>query len=269
MSLVTYPDVKNMSYGELIGHALQYAAENVPSRKRARSNSTVTTRMSGAGNVIGARYFARPRRRYYNRRTGGFTGMELKFVDSEETATVSSTPAGAEADNTTMLCLNGIAQGDGENQRDGREVVIKQVMVRGIISLDTAASLAGANTCFIALVHDKQTNGAQFNAEDVYEQPLASNPTGLFRNLEYTGRFRVLKTKQLNMNPMAAAGNGTTDSRATVVKPFNFYHKLNMPVRYTGTGATVANITDNSLHLIIIGTGNMSFAWSSRVRFVG
>lgn len=222
------------------------------------------------GGTAGARYFRVTRPRRMNRRTGGFTGMELKFVDSSNSQTLVKTPAGSEIDDGTMLCLNGIAQGDGENQRDGREVVVKSVTVKGQVALPAAADISVSGPVFIALVLDQQTNGAQFNAEDVYEQPLANQAVSVFRNLEYTGRFRVLATKRIDLNPSGGAGNGTTNNRVETSKAFSFYRKLNIPVRYTGTGATVANITDNSLHLMAIGQSTaIEIAWASRVRFIG
>ncbi len=241
--------------------------------KRARSyvGGYAPRKSSAAARYFKARGGFTPKQ-MSNRRSGGFVGQELKFVDSEESiATSSITPAGAEADNSTMLCLNGIAQGDGENQRDGREVVLKSVQVKGVLSIPTGTALNTSGPAFVALLWDSQTNAAQFNAEDVYEQPLASNTTGVFRNLEHTGRFRVLGTRIVKMNVQAAAGDGTANDVVQYVGRFSMFKKLNnIPVRYTGTGATVANITDNSLHLMVITSSTThNINWASRVRFCG
>ena len=72
-----------------------------------------------------ALYKAMPRRAHpvRNVRTGGFLNMELKFYDTANTGiniNTSTDGSAGEQDPTSKNCLNAVAQGDGEQQRDGR-----------------------------------------------------------------------------------------------------------------------------------------------------
>ena len=210
---------------------------------------------------------------YPNLRTGGFIGLERKYIDSFRTGIdLGSTVGGSEIDDTTMLCLNGIDQGNSPTTRIGNKITLKSVEIRGICYLDTLQDQADAPDGIvvrIALVLDKQTNGAQLNAEDVYKD-LAGTDILSLRNIEYIERFKVLKEWVMHIKYMSSHDDGTnTGSHAGATEYFKCYLKLNQPVRYTTTGATVSSIMDNSLHLIAIASGaDGNIDWHSRVKFV-
>lgn len=204
----------------------------------------------------------RPIRRT-NIRTGGFLGMESKFLDLAYSATVAATVSGAEAD-PTGSCLNPVVQGDGESNRDGRKYVITSVYVKGVLSVTGGTSLDDP-TVMLTLVQDKQTNGAQLNSEDVLTSPgIAINA---MRNLQYIGRFNVLKSMRIDMKPRSA-WNGTAFS--TSQTPFEMYVKCKIPVFCNGTTGDVSTITDNSIHLIATSTSTaVTLSYNSRIRFQG
>lgn len=219
------------------------------------------------------------RRRRRNIRTGGFLGIENKFVDYEKTSTnTTNAVAGGEIDPGTVLCLNGVAQGDGESQRDGRKYKMNSLHITGRLNL--AANTDGANlqssvNTRLVVVLDKQTNGAQMNAEDCFVDPTAGALAPYtFRNLENSGRFVVLYDKLYTLNVNAASGNGTTNDTADLIKAFKINIKI--PERYSqvntkGTSAAVTDITDNSIHLLAWSgvDAKVSVAYISRLRFVG
>lgn len=200
-------------------------------------------------------------------------GNEAKYVDSERTAIspVSQT-IGSEIDNTTMLCLNGIANGTTESTRIGTKVVLTSIQISGLATMLTQSDQADAEpstSVRILLVHDKQTNGAQFNGEDVL---LNSSVDILaFRDPEYSARFTVLKEWFIELNATNSQTDGTnTGSIAGEQKRFTLYKKLNIPVKYSADNATVTAIVDNSLHLMAIQTstgGPVQLNWQSRVRY--
>jgi len=243
--------------------------------KAGRSAALSAARSAGvaasAQRLLGARRL--------NARTGGFLGQEKKFVDSARSFTVPTTLASAEADDGTMLCLNGIAQGDGESQRDGRKCHLTRVDIHGHVGFESVADQPTEYQPYvrILLIHDKQTNGAQFNSEDV----LAATPGGTaintcaFRNLQYTSRFAVLDEVIVQCPPRPAFYNqpATQVDCPALMVPFKMGKDLNLDVTFTGTGATVASIADNSLHLMAIKSqsqqGDVICEWVSRVRFVG
>lgn len=221
-------------------------------------------------------------RRAPNTRSGGYLGVEKKFYDTSlVTSSLTSTAnmSGHEKDPTALNCLNGCAQGDGEQQRDGKQIRMDSIQVRGVVNLNGEDSMTSAKTLpntVICLVLDTQTNGAQLNSEDVFTNPSNSTTgtTCAMRNLQYSKRFRVLAKKTIVFTGAGEAYDGTNVNLNGMRYPFNFYVKLNnMPVDFTGTAAGVANIMNNSLHIVAFETTSDETAntitYNSRLRFYG
>ena len=178
-----------------------------------------------------------------NMRTGGFLGIETKFYDTSLSASNISAPTDAtagEQDPSTILCLSAPAAGDGESNRDGRQICMKYLSVKGVIK---RGEISGATnylpaTFFIAIVLDTQTNGAQLNSEDVFTNPAATNDTAcsVFRNLQYIKRFQVLKQKTIHLKNMSAVHNGTNVLTCIQEVLFKINVKLpNIIVNFTNT----------------------------------
>jgi len=73
-----------------------------------------------------------------NVRTGGLLGVETKYLDTSLAATVIASPtdaSGGEVDPATILCLNGVPQGDTASSRDGFKIAMKSIQVEGKIFL--------------------------------------------------------------------------------------------------------------------------------------
>jgi len=216
-----------------------------------------------------------------NMRTGGFLGIEKKFFDTFKATTVIANPAnctGGELDPATDNCLNGVVQGDGESNRDGKNYVIKSLHFLGRVVTNSQPNKTLGwipASVFIAIVLDTQTNGAQLNSEDVYTNPGGSsaNNTCLQRNLQYSSRFRVLKTFKLDFNNPPLSYDGT-DMEALGQSQSIEAHldNLNIKVSCSATTGTVAAITDNSLHVVGFctnGTETVNLTYTSRIRFMG
>lgn len=209
-----------------------------------------------------------------NGRTGGFLGIETKFIDNTYSAAIVGTVAGSETDpnaagaQTTPGTISGITVGTGESNRDGRKYNITSIHVKGDVALGADASVVNGETVRVALVLDTQTNGTQLNAEDVFL--AASNVEHSFRNLQFTKRFRVLKSQTFACNPQAAAGNGTANDTARITYPFDWNVKTDIPVICSGTTNSITSISDNSLHMVAFSSGtNSELKYESRVRFQG
>lgn len=225
-------------------------------------------------------------KRVLNGRTGGYVGLEKKFFDSERSIAipVSTDASGCEADPTTLLCLNCPAQGDGESERDGRQISMSSIQVKGMVSIAAQSDQTAGDVIpdvMIALVLDKQTNGSQLNSEDVYENPsgfstLASQP---FRNLENSQRFRVLKTVHVTSTELAGAiqpvYDGTNIEQQGANVPFSMYVNLKgMKVNFISgqTSSTISAIADNSIHVIAYASNvsaSPTLLYNARLRFVG
>lgn len=180
--------------------------------------------------------------------------MEKKFFEDYE-------PPSALASNTwvqlngTPGCANAITQGDGEQNRDGRKVVVTNLNSR--IHL-----MAGANTKAIRVIIliDRQTNGTSATVADFLEGTNFLT----YRNLPNTQRFQFLADffvdeKYLLGSPVAGSDN--------VVEK---YFKLDLPVQYSASTGSISDITDNSIQMWAYSDGDAStYEMYNRVRFVG
>jgi len=230
-----------------------------------------------ATQVIRARN-QRLRRR--NFRTAGFLGIENKFIDTKYSGNIatSSDASGAEADPTTVNCLNAVPEGNGPSERDGRTYLVKSVFVNGYIyatAKTNQTAMLGNFPITVAIVQDMQTNAAQLNSEDVFATSGESiGAPILFRNLQYSKRFKVLWKQTMAFETPAASYDGTNIEIAAP-KPIHFYAavpKLNMKVEVKGTSANVTDIVDNSLHVIaytVTGGYTPVLTYIARCRFVG
>lgn len=222
-----------------------------------------------------------------NLRTGGLLGIETKFLDTSQTATALVSTANCSGGEIQpgagcTGCLSAPAQGDGAQNREGKKIVIKSVLIKGVIDVNEQAAQASADSIpriFLALVQDSQTNGVTINSEDVFENVAGSSDACAtpFRNMSYTSRFKVLKIWARDLTPPFAMVNNTT--AGSVMQNgwqtgFDMSWRGVIPVNFTAgsTTADVANVTDNSLHLIGFcsnATLNPTIRFGCRIRFVG
>ncbi len=208
-------------------------------------------------------------------------GVELKFYDKALVGGVVTAPTdatGGEHDPSATVLLNTVVQGDDGSNRDGRQIVMKHISLRGNIStaiqLDQTA-LDQAPMIFVALVLDTQTNGATIASENVFTNPganslLAAQP---FHNLKFSKRFRVLKALTFALPMAIAAHDATNIEVAGTIIPWTMFVDLkDIVVNYSAASETVVNITDNSLHVIAYATSTGTtplINYNSRLRFVG
>lgn len=250
--------------------------KRVMKRARADPYYSSSSAMAGKRNAGARRMLAA------NVRTGGFLGMTTKFYDTAVAGAIIASPtdcSGGEVDPATVLCISAPAQGDGEQNRDGNRALIKSAFITGILEAAPQANqTAGdaASAWMVALVLDTQTNGAQLNSEDVYVNPsaatlLAGQP---LRNLQYSSRFRVLKTVKGHFSQPNMAYDGTNIEQGGARTPFTMSWSGSLPVQFKGgaTAAGVAGVADNSLHVIAFTTGTdlaPVIRYNARVRFQG
>lgn len=208
-----------------------------------------------------------------NPRSGGFIGLESKFLDCTKNST--NVTAAWTTFSPTAGCTNSIsvpARGTGESEREGRAYKITSVHIKGEITLASAESQAAPRdpqptrlVCYI----DHQTNIAVAGPTTLYT-PV--NEYLGFRNLENSKRFtilwdKVIWTKVSNMNEGAANLFAWETGRTA----FKFNKQFKVPLRVeTNSGATadVANVIDNNINIIAICPGGNTFCeYQTRVRF--
>jgi len=213
----------------------------------------------------------------------GFMGIEKKFLDTAKSATtVAATAAltGGEYDPSSGCtgCLSCPAQGDTEQSRDGKRIVIDSLILKGCIqnvANDALADPSASVKIFVAVILDTQTNGAQLNSEDVFKNlgntaDLVVCPT---KNLLFGSRFRILKSHVFDVTATGLVPTTATYGFNGVRRDFDWYipFKGGLPVNLNaGTTADVANVIDNSLHVVAFATvATSTITYNARIRFQG
>ncbi len=208
-------------------------------------------------------------RRVQNARTGGFLGIESKFIDSTFDNGIVATVTSAEAD-PAGGSLAAIAQGDGESNRDGRKCTLTSLHMKGQVQLNSTsgASSQQPGVARVIVVWDTQTNGAALSSENVMTDP--THKEFAFRNLQFFKRFKILKDQTFTINPAAGAGDGGVNDFGAIMQNFNWNFRFRIPVIHNGTTAAITTITDNSLHVIAFASSTlMTLRYEARTRFVG
>lgn len=209
-------------------------------------------------------------------------GVETKFLDTSLAATALVAPAdstGGEFDPSAMSMISTPAVGDGEQNRDGKRIIIKNVYLKVVLNLPAQELVVApqiGTKVFVALVQDTQSNAAQMNSEDCFKNTAAIAATAMIpqRNLLFSNRFRVLKYECVDLTPDTLshfANDSFSVGGKTVV--LDWFLPLDMPVNFNaGTTASIANVIDNSLHVIAFSNtivGAPTIAYNARVRFQG
>lgn len=216
------------------------------------------------------------------KRTGGFLGLERKFLDCAfgNITIVASTDATGGELQPSSGCVDSISvpsQGTGPSSRDGRRYMLRSAFVSGVVLTLREQDQADVKSnlgYFFALVLDTQTNAVAINSEDVYTN--FGNTAGILptplRNLSNSDRFRVLDSKYVELGSMYASTDGA--STTTMCNQYAPTVTLNwsgsIECNSVATGANVSSAADNSLHVVAFcGASNLTptFVGKSRVRF--
>ncbi len=255
----------------------------MPKRRAVRGRMTIGAYRAKRRKYNRPRARARFRSRR-NYRTGGFMGIELKFLDVawNGVAILASTDGADGEMQPSSGCTNALsipAQGDGESQRDGRKYTLKSVWVSGVIATTekvTQTTVEVSPGFFVALVLDTQANGATIVSENVFLNPSTSGVAMLpqpVRNLQNSKRYRVLAKQfvyRKRMNSIQDAA--TTASFAPQRSSVNLSWKGNLVCDSVGTTADVASASDYAIHLIAYTDSTAFtpvFTGKARTRFVG
>ena len=231
-------------------------------KDRTKTRKAQSSSVRAARAIVTAARRVSRRPRVSNVRTGGLLGLERKFFDTSNVADALAATTDMTAsmlDPATLLGLNVVAQGDGASERDGRKISMTSIMVTGEVTRPSASAqtaMVNPGIVTLYLVLDTQTNAAQTTSQNIFVNPSAdvrSNP-GALRNLEFSNRYRVL-AKWTRAMPQQTTGNdaaGTFDINGVDV-PFTLsanLKRLETHYKIGGTTSVIANIVDNSIHLV-------------------
>jgi len=239
---------------------LQYKAPARAIRSVVQSNSA---QVRGSRGMAG-----RPRGGQSRRRGGGRLRVrrplrwggrpmkrpELKAYDLTTTNDVSSTIT------LIQVPVRDITLGVNSNQRVGRKVLVKSLLIAGKLYINGASNNDNVNdSVWVWVVIDRQSNNADAAVADVWSTATASRA---LRNLDQGPRFKIVKCFEVKIQPVAVGSH--------INQPFEEYIPLNTVVSWHGTanmGPTKNNI------LIFCGNSNslstsMKIEYATRVRYV-
>lgn len=225
--------------------------------------------------------FTRYSRAKRNMVPSGYLAIERKFFDTSKTATAvaASTDMSSAEYDPTGSCLNYPVQGSGASTREGDFYYIDSVEVSGWCGASAQVDQTGADQAPVVkayLVLDKFTNAAQLNSEDVFVNPSGSNTlcANPFRNIKNESRFDILDSVYLQMTPPTLSYDGTNIEQSGQTHSFVLRKRFSPPLKVScvANGGSVADIRDNSLHVIAT-ANNTNFApvmaYNARIRFRG
>lgn len=222
--------------------------------------------------------------RIKNVQTAGFLGIEHKFLETALVGQALVAPAdaaGGEMDPSATSMMSTPAQGDGEEQRDGKRIIIDSLDFRFRVNqppLEIQAGPPVAVKVFVAIVLDTQSNGAQMNSEDCFKNDSgdATLATCPMRNLLFGSRFRVLRQTVVDVTPTTlshVAADQFSFNGKSAVRFWHIRFKDGLPVNFNGgTTASIANVVDNSLHCIAYSSTTQyapTLSYNARIRFRG
>ncbi len=226
-------------------------------------------RRRGSKRGYGRRRRRRVFRRGYNR-TGGFYGFggrsglrpEYKFFDRDIDAIIPSTAV------IFTDSLNRIAQGTGESARVGRKCTLRSLAckLRARLPILTNSAAPTGDSLRIVVYLDKQCNGATAQVLDVLETADVHS----FRNLANISRFSVLYDRVYPLSRTAASGADATAEWAPYVIEDSFFKKFTIPIEFSGTTGTIAEIRSNNIGIIAVTQfGKADLDLHTRLRFSG
>lgn len=240
----------------------------MPFNDPRRYQASYASRFARAERLVQARRPGKRAGTYTVARTRGVVGQtERKYYTSSrvDSAIAASTDwTGTEMDPPSINTLFIPGQDAGDTGRIGRKVDVLAIKIRGHISCaaqlnQTAADAQGKVR--LILFQDMQTNAAQAQGEQLMDGSAAitgSTAAGCintFQNLANFGRFRVLKDKTFSLSQPNMVWDGTNIEQGGITKPFKMNVKFKKPVRvsFNSTGGgTIADIVDNSFHMLAI-----------------
>ncbi len=113
----------------------------------------------------------------------------------------------------------------------------------------------------VMVVHDKQTNQAQFNLADLLFDATVTDALFSPYNINNASRFNVLYDR---LFPMSVTGNSAKIARVV-------HKKLNMKTRYDANVGDITDLTQDSMALIFISnqvTNDPTVSFNYRSRFI-
>ncbi len=150
-----------------------------------------------------------------------------------------------------------LSQGDNSTTRDGGSVKFTSLRFAYNIKMNASAT---NTTVRIMIVHDKQTNQAQFALADLLFDATTVDNIQSPPNINNASRFNILYDR---LHTLSAAS--TTNVQRVIHK------KLNMKTRYDAAVGDITDLTQDSISLVFIAdevTNDPGITFNYRSRFI-
>lgn len=212
-------------------------------------------------------------------------GAELKIHQiGQDTTTLTTDATTTLPTHSHFPSLVLVAQGDSQSTRDGNRIILDQLTIRGQVVLDKnssnvwtgAGDVINGNPTFRVIVYvDTQTNGASAPLTTIFDDGQANEfAFGVYNNINLGGRFKILMDKWIEVPQSSTCFNSDhkTYNASTSARCFKkTFKKMNLPIFYTDTTATIADISSNNVGMIVMSNytkkDSIKFAYRARARF--
>lgn len=169
------------------------------------------------------------------------------YFDYNSSAAVTAT--------TNIFSVMNVVESFGEQNRTGNKITVKSLDINfTLYSMQASAQ----TTVHVALVLDTSSDGAVPTDTEIYS---GTNYWQAHRQDDLTGRFKILRSKQINMN--------------SVNRPNHSWHERvtwpeGMMTQFLDNSGTATAFGVNQLYVFIVsdGLGTVAIAWNSRLRFL-
>lgn len=170
-----------------------------------------------------------------------------------------------------FILINPVQQGDGPQNRDGREIVLKNLRLKlSLVGKHYVEAVTGdvyGGSCRVVVVWDRSPNGVLPNFDYVFGQVSQSGVNSATwatpLNYIYMSRFKVLRDMQVDFHP--PGGNAMLPGVANTGTQGRIYNEINIdefiPFKagkyktvYAGTAdpLTISNIGTGALYICFV-----------------
>lgn len=209
-----------------------------------------------------------------------FPSQELKWYDTYiDSANIASNVVGSSdwfqfpASGT----MSTPTRGDGDNQRQGRQILLKNWRVTGYITKPNDGVTLEPSfpiNVFVAVILDTQCNGEIATDSDVFLGAALERCFPPFRNMAWSNRFQVLKSGCFKLTPASmtidAAAVPAEWSWAGDTATFDWFCPADFLITFNNNEAAhYGSVVDNILYLVAVQSGGQqcTISLKSRIRF--
>lgn len=181
---------------------------------------------------------------------------ELKYLDTNTLNTTIS-PSGTIVDPS----LNLILQGTSDQDRIGRRVIIKNVLIRATFKNITSKAYDNLR---LIVYHDKQTNKDKPLVSDI----VTDASYYAFNNLNNKERFRILADHYVDVSSGTVNSLGPPAVYSEDSKSFQIYKQCEIPIEYAGTVGDITDLTSGNIGVLAFAKEGGILDMRTRVRFL-